>query len=109
MVNQNRLSFHPAPSAEPGGAALPEPGGFDAHTHMDILGEPVDGVLDAARALGIRRVVNVGCDLASSHWSAKTADGYDAVWAAVAVHPNETFNATAAAPGNSMESVLDEI
>src|SRR5690348_14685690 len=28
---------------------LPEPGGFDAHTHLDILGLPVDGVLDAAR------------------------------------------------------------
>ena len=48
---------------------LPEPGGFDSHTHMDIMGLPVDGVLAAARAAGIGRVVNVGCDLPSSRWS----------------------------------------
>jgi TatD DNase family protein len=71
-------------------AALPEPGGFDAHTHMDILGLPVDGVLDAARALGIRRVVNVGCDLPSSRWSVSCAAEYPEVYAAVAIHPNDT-------------------
>ena len=48
---------------------LPAPGAFDAHTHMDIMGLPVDGVLAAARAVGIGRVVNVGCDLPSSRWS----------------------------------------
>ncbi|HEX5188174.1 MAG TPA: TatD family hydrolase [Streptosporangiaceae bacterium] len=69
---------------------LPDPGGFDAHTHLDILGLPVDGVLDAARAAGISRVVNVGCDLASSRWSVSAAEEYPDVYAAVAVHPNET-------------------
>jgi TatD DNase family protein len=69
---------------------LPDPGGFDAHTHMDILGLPVDGVLDAARAAGITRVVNVGCDLPSSRWSVSTAEEYPDVYAAVAIHPNET-------------------
>ena len=91
----------PEPPADPGGggdgrsspreaAALPDPGGFDAHTHMDILGLPVDGVLDAARALGIGRVVNVGCDLPSSRWSVSAAAGHPDVYAAVAVHPNDT-------------------
>ena len=69
---------------------LPDPGGFDAHTHMDILGLPVDGVLDAARAAGITRVVNVGCDLSSSRWSVSAAQEYPDVYAAVAIHPNET-------------------
>ncbi len=78
------------PSADPEGVRLPEPGGFDAHTHMDILGLPVDGVLDAARALGIGRVVNVGCDLPSSRWSVSAAAGHPDVYAAVAVHPNDT-------------------
>ena len=81
------------PSAEPEGVRLPEPGGFDAHTHMDILGLPVDGVLDAARALGIGRVVNAGCDLPSSHWSVAAAAEYADVYAAVAIHPNETAKA----------------
>jgi TatD DNase family protein len=70
--------------------ALPEPGGFDAHTHMDILGLPVDGVLAAARALGIGRVLNVGCDLPSSRWSVSCAAEYADVYAAVAIHPNDT-------------------
>jgi TatD DNase family protein len=69
---------------------LPEPGGFDGHTHMDIMGLPVDGVLAAARAAGIRRVVNVGCDLPSSRWSVAAAQEYPDVYAAVAIHPNET-------------------
>ena len=69
---------------------LPAPGAFDAHTHMDIMGLPVDGVLAAARAAGIGRVVNVGCDLPSSHWSVSTAAEYADAYATVAIHPNET-------------------
>ncbi|HET9079223.1 MAG TPA: TatD family hydrolase [Trebonia sp.] len=109
MTEQNGSVFHPGSAADSEDVALPGPGGFDAHTHLDIMGLPVDGVLDAARALGISRVVNVGCDLGSSHWSANTADDYEMVWAAVAIHPNESFNVTAVAPGNSMKSVLGEI
>jgi TatD DNase family protein len=78
------------PSAGSGEVALPEPGGFDSHTHMDIMGLPVDGVLAAARSAGIGRVVNVGCDLPSSRWSVARADEYPEVYAAVAIHPNET-------------------
>jgi TatD DNase family protein len=75
---------------------LPEPGGFDSHTHMDIMGLPVDGVLAAARAVGLRRVVNVGCDLPSSRWSVARAAEYPEVYAAVAIHPNETSALNAA-------------
>jgi TatD DNase family protein len=79
-----------SPSPGSGEVALPEPGGFDSHTHMDIMGLPVDGVLAAARAVGIGRVVNVGCDLPSSRWSVSCADSCAQVYAAVAIHPNET-------------------
>jgi TatD DNase family protein len=72
-----------------GEARLPEPGAFDAHTHLDIMGLPVDGTLAAARAAGIGRVVNVGCDLPSSRWSVARASEYPDVYAAVAIHPNE--------------------
>jgi TatD DNase family protein len=57
---------------------------------MDMMGLPVDGVLAAASAAGIKRVVNVGCDLSSSRWSASAAAEYPDVYAAVAIHPNET-------------------
>jgi TatD DNase family protein len=92
------------PSAGSGEVALPAPGGFDSHTHMDIMGLPVDGVLAAARAVGIGRVVNVGCDLPSSRWSVARADEYPEVHAAVAIHPNETSALDA-----RRAEVLDEI
>ena len=78
------------PGVIPADESLPAPGAFDAHTHMDIMGLPVDGVLAAARSAGIGRVVNVGCDLPSSRWSAARAAEYPDVYAAVAIHPNET-------------------
>jgi TatD DNase family protein len=60
---------------------------------MDILGLPLDGVLAAARAAGIRRAVNVGCDLPSSRWSVSAAAAHPDVYAAVAIHPNDTAKA----------------
>jgi TatD DNase family protein len=57
---------------------------------MDIMGLPVDGVLAAARAAGIHRVLNAGCDIPSSRWSAARAAEYPDAYAAVAIHPNET-------------------
>jgi TatD DNase family protein len=72
------------------GVPLPDPGGFDAHTHMDIMGLPVDGVLEAARAAGIHRVINAGCDLPSSRWSVAAGREYPGVYAAIAIHPNDT-------------------
>ena len=77
----------------PANGALPAPGAFDSHSHMDIMGLPVHGVLAAAKAAGIGRVVNVGCDLPSSRWSVSCADEYAEVYAAVAIHPNETAKA----------------
>src|ERR1700727_1516760 len=90
MNSPNGPVASPLPPAGSGEARLPEPGGFDSHTHMDIMELPVDGVLAAARAAGIGRVVNIGCDLPSSRWSVSCAAEYADVYAAVAVHPNET-------------------
>ena len=90
MSNPNVRVLTPSPAPGSGDEALPAPGAFDAHTHMDIMGVPVDGVLAAARAAGIGRVVNVGCDLRSSRWSVSCAAEYADAYAAVAIHPNET-------------------
>ena len=59
---------------------------------------PVPDVLAAARAAGIVRVVTVGTTLESSRWSARCAEEHDAVYAAVAIHPNDTEAATAPSP-----------
>ena len=72
---------------------LPRPA-LDSHTHLDMVDIPVSQVVAAARAAGIVRIVTVGTDLASSAWSARCAEEHDAVWAAVAIHPNDTEAAT---------------
>jgi len=59
------------------------------------MGLPVAGVIAQAQAAGIARVVTVGTDLESSRWAARCARDHDAVYAAVAIHPNEVFAATA--------------
>src|SRR5260221_6112570 len=63
---------------------------FDAHTHLDMLPGPVESVLAAARPAGVVRVVTVGCDVESSQWAAAFAAEHADVYAAVAIHPNET-------------------
>jgi TatD DNase family protein len=68
------------------------------------MGRPVPEVLAEAQAAGIVRVITVGCDLASSRWSARSAAEHDAVYAAVAIHPNEV-----AAVAPAAEEVLAEI
>lgn len=75
--------------------ALPAPV-VDSHCHLDIVegfveGEPLSpgDALAAAAAVGITRVVQIGCDVASSRWAADCADEFDQVVAAVALHPNE--------------------
>jgi TatD DNase family protein len=86
---------------------LPRPA-LDGHTHLDIMGLPVPEVLAAARRAGIARVVTVGTDLESSRWSAECAGRYDEVYAAVAIHPNDT-EAAAGPDGARTGEVLAEI
>ncbi len=86
---------------------LPRPA-FDGHTHLDIMGLPVPGVLAAARDAGIARVITVGTDLESSRWSARCAAEYDDVYAAVAIHPNDT-EAAAGGDAARADEVLAEI
>jgi TatD DNase family protein len=74
----------PPPAPEP--LAVPV---LDSHCHLDLMGVPVAEALAAARSVGIDTVVQVGVDLPSSRWSAQVAGEYDAVLAAVALHPNE--------------------
>ena len=75
---------------------LPEPltvPVYDNHTHLEIAdgSEPIDyrEQLDRASSVGVRGVVQVGTDLATSRWSAEIASHEPRVLAAVAIHPNE--------------------
>ncbi|MFL6139573.1 MAG: TatD family hydrolase [Frankiaceae bacterium] len=74
----------PAPAPEPLAVAV-----ADSHCHLDLVGDDVGAQLDAARAVGVRQVVTIGVDVATSQWSAQVAGEHAGVHAGVAVHPND--------------------
>ncbi|TXK19475.1 TatD family hydrolase [Homoserinibacter sp. GY 40078] len=78
---------------------------YDNHTHLEVEdgGEPIHyrEHLDRASAVGVRGVVQVGTDLATSRWSAEVAAHEPRVLAAVAIHPND-------APELVEKGLLDE-
>ncbi len=83
----------------------------DNHCHMDMPPRDVDGMtvdeaLDRAAAVNITRIVQVGCDLPGARWAVETAQAYDSVVAAVALHPNE---APRLAEAGKLEEALAEI
>jgi TatD DNase family protein len=81
---------------------LPHPV-VDNHCHLDIPahdgpGEPVP-VADAlarAAAVGVPRIVQIGCDLPGARWAVQVASDHDAVVAGVALHPNDAARLDAA-------------
>ncbi|MGN6175314.1 MAG: TatD family hydrolase [Streptosporangiaceae bacterium] len=96
----------PAPADVPPPEPLPGVA-LDSHCHLDLIERPAAEVLAAARAAGIVRVVTVGVDLTSSRWAARCADQHAGLYAAVAVHPNET--AAAASSAAQREEVLAQV
>jgi TatD DNase family protein len=75
---------HPAPAPEPLPVEV-----IDSHCHLDMVGGDVAGAVAAAQAVGVRRIVTIGVDIATSQWAARAADEHPDVYAAVAVHPND--------------------
>ncbi len=66
----------------------------DSHCHLDIADPPddwlsVDEALAASTAVGVPRIVQIGCDLPGARWAVETARRYDELVAGVALHPNE--------------------
>lgn len=83
---------------------------FDTHAHLDfdIFDRDRDAVLERAAQVGIKGIVAVGIDLATSLKALDLARAHDWVEASAAIHPNST-----AAPGTETgfaqikEMVLD--
>lgn len=90
----------PAPEALPGTA-------FDSHCHLEMIDMAVADTLAQASAAGITKVITVGTDVATSHWAARCSVSFPAVYAAVAIHPNETQAAAGSAA--ERDAVLAEI
>jgi TatD DNase family protein len=83
----------------------------DNHTHLDMgrgeeprpdLGE----ALREAAAVGVDRVVQIGCDLPGARYTIEAVDAYPAVLGGVALHPNEVPRLAAR---GELDPALDEI
>jgi TatD DNase family protein len=61
----------------------------DSHTHLDLQDSEVGAAVAAATAVGVPTLIQIGIDVPSSRWAAQVAAEHDAVWATVALHPNE--------------------
>ncbi len=75
---------------------LPEPlpvPVVDAHCHLDsttaMSGLGTEDALARAAAVGVTRIVQIGCDPDDSRWAVATATAHPSVVAGVAIHPND--------------------
>jgi TatD DNase family protein len=94
------------PAPEP----LPHPV-VDNHTHLDHArrGEdawPVHEAVAAAAAVGVTRMVQIGCDLEAARWTVQTVEAEPALLGGVALHPTE---ATRLAAAGELDDALAEI
>ncbi len=77
------------PAPEP----LPHPV-VDNHCHLDLgrgddPATPVEEAVAGAAAVGVPRIVQIGCDLPGARWAVEAAASHAALVAGVALHPNE--------------------
>ncbi|WP_210649236.1 TatD family hydrolase [Nocardioides sp. SYSU D00065] len=92
------------PAPEP----LPHPV-VDNHCHLDIADGDwisIDDAVAAAAAVGVPRIVQIGCDLPGARWAVAAAAEHAALVAGVALHPNE---APVLAAAGRLEDALAEI
>jgi TatD DNase family protein len=83
----------------------------DSHCHLDIATSDddrleVDEALAMSAAVGVPRIVQIGCDLPGARWAVETAKRYADIVAGVALHPNE---APRLADAGTLDGALAEI
>lgn len=83
----------------------------DNHAHLDLSRDGQDrpdiqSVIEAATAVGVPRMVQIGCDLPSARFTVEVIDRYAALLGGVALHPNE---APGLAERGELESARAEI
>ena len=86
----------------------------DSHCHLDLNLDgveelTVEAALREAKAVGIDRIVQIGCELESARWSVRAAREHADVWAGVALHPNEAPRLYAEGGRAAFEAAFDEI
>jgi len=83
----------------------------DNHTHLDIArdGEPATDVaaaIAAAAAVGVDRLVQIGCDLPGARFTVEMVEQHPEMLGGVAIHPNEAPRLAAA---GSLDAAYEEI
>ncbi|TWP38654.1 TatD family hydrolase [Leekyejoonella antrihumi] len=91
MSTERDSGGHRSPPPAPDRLPIPV---VDNHTHLDIARDganPVDPALaiEAAVAVGVDRMVQVGCDLAGAEWTVQAIDRHPQLLGGIAIHPNE--------------------
>jgi TatD DNase family protein len=89
----------PPPAPDP----LPLPV-VDDHTHLDHAraGEsavPLGEALSRAAAVGVTRMVQIGCEVESARWTAAVVQQHAGLVGGVALHPTEASRLVTSAPG----------
>lgn len=84
--SKRNLQYPAAPEALPVAVV-------DNHTHLDFLDGTVKvsaaQALAAAAEVGVKGLIQVGCDVESSEFAVKVANEHQNILAAVAIHPND--------------------
>ncbi len=64
---------------------------IDTHAHLDFpdYNADRDEVIARAQSVGVKRIVNIGCDLTSSANSVDLANRFGHIFAAVGIHPHD--------------------
>ena len=88
------------------------PAWTDNHCHLPDDPAAAELVVAGARDAGVLRLIDVGCDLASSTATVAAAARHDGVWATVGVHPHDARTVidpeTGAVDLSAIERLLDE-
>jgi TatD DNase family protein len=66
----------------------------DNHTHLDLARDgdtvpDIAAVVEAATAVGVPRMIQIGCDLPGARFTVEVVERYAALLGGVALHPNE--------------------
>jgi TatD DNase family protein len=71
---------------------------IDTHAHLDSgqFAADMEAVVARAGAAGIRHILTIGCDLASSRASVAIASEHPTIYAAVGIHPHDAGEADTA-------------
>jgi TatD DNase family protein len=84
-----------------------QPGAVDTHCHLFLLDSEPSGVVEAARAAGVDRLICVGVDPETSRKSLELAESIEGVFATAGMHPHDASAFDKEAGARIEELLLD--